>query len=73
MLHQIERKTEGSGKRFFLPATKPTCADMDLVTLENVRDCLAAGAGSVYEVAPAPDREKVRARASLVRMLELSE
>lgn len=73
VLHQIERKTEGSGKRFFLPATKPTCADMDLVTLENVRDCLAAGAGSVYEVAPAPDREKVRARASLVRMLELSE
>lgn len=73
VLHQIRRKTEGSGKRFFLPATKPTCADMDLVTLENVRDCLAAGAGSVYEVPSAPDWERTRARASLVRMLELSE
>lgn len=73
VLHQIRRKTEGSGKRFFLPATKPTCTDMDLVTLENVRDCLAAGAGSVYEVPSAPDWERTRARASLVRMLELSE
>lgn len=72
VVHQMKRMTEGSGKRFFLPATKPTCTDMDLVTLENVRDCLRAGVGSCYEVAPLPDSEGQRARAAMLRMLELS-
>ena len=66
---QIRKETEGSGKRLHFPATTPRCTDMDKITLEGIRNALRDGLGEVS----LPDESCCeRARASLVRMLELS-
>lgn len=67
--HEIDKRTAGSGKRFIYPSPTPRCKDMDMITLEGVRDALRDGAGEV----PMPD-ESVReaAKRSLERMLELA-
>ncbi|MGI6216972.1 MAG: quinolinate synthase NadA, partial [Coriobacteriales bacterium] len=67
--HQMEKLTEGSGKRFYFPKTTPICPDMQKITLEDVRDALLNSTG---EVPPADSNCRENARRSLSRMLELS-
>ena len=66
VLHELERRCAGSGKRFLFTPTPPRCADMELVTLEKVVSCLEELSGEVSvdaEAAPAAKR-------TLDRMLE---
>ncbi len=66
VLHELERRCAGSGKRFLFTPTPPRCADMELVTLEKVVSCLEELSGEVSvdaEAAPAAKR-------ALDRMLE---
>lgn len=70
--YELERRCAGQGKRFLFPATLPSCADMDRVTLEKVVACLRAGAGSSAEVAMPPAVFAEPAKRALDRMLELA-
>lgn len=56
---EMERATEGSGKRFYFPATTPICVNMAKVTPEKVLACLRDNTGQVsvpanVEAATAP-------------------
>ena len=64
---EMEKMTEGSGKRFYFPRTTPVCVNMAKVTPEKVLACLRDGTGEVgmpacVEAATTP----------LERMLELA-
>ncbi|MDO4429063.1 MAG: quinolinate synthase NadA [Atopobiaceae bacterium] len=65
---ELERQTTGTGKRFHFPATRPTCPDMDRITVERLVACLRDGSG---EVGLPPVEVAEGARAALTRMLEL--
>lgn len=67
VLHELERRCGADGKRFFVTATPPTCADMDSIALDKVVACLETGAGEVELDAQVP--ASVRARRALDRML----
>ena len=68
VLHELERRCAGAGKRFYFPATVPTCINMDMITLEKLVACLEAGAGEVQ--APADAAAAAQAKLTLDRMLE---
>ena len=40
VIHELEARTAGTGKRFFFPATTPVCPNMARVTAEKVLACL---------------------------------
>ena len=65
---ELERRCAGSGKRFYFPATRPSCPDMDRITSERLVACLREGTG---EVGLPPEDVATAARATLDRMLEL--
>ena len=67
VLYELEQRSAGQNKRFYVTTTPPTCADMDRVTLEKVVSCLKTGAGEV-ELPPVDQAE--RAKLVLDRMLE---
>lgn len=64
---EMERATEGTGKRFYFPTTTPVCVNMAKVTPEKVLACLRDGTG---EVALPANVEA--ATEPLERMLELA-
>ena len=47
VIHELEARTAGTGKRFFFPATTPVCPNMARVTAEKVLACLRDGTGEV--------------------------
>ncbi len=47
VVHELERQTAGSGKRFWFPETPPICPNMARVTAEKVLACLRDGTGEV--------------------------
>ena len=68
VLFELERRTAGSGKRFYFPATRPTCVNMDMIDLRRLVGCLATGSGEVsIDVTP---EAAERAKLTLDRMLE---
>ena len=64
---QIERRTEGQGKRIYFPEPAPACPNMAMVTPEKLLACLENMAGEV-----ALPAEPQRAVKPLERMLELA-
>lgn len=68
VLYELERRCKGTGKRFFFPATRPTCINMDMITLEKLVRCLEAGEGEV-EINVTPEAAD-QAKLTLDRMLE---
>lgn len=47
VLYELERRCQGTGKKFYFPAVQPTCVNMDLITLEKLVHCLETGEGEV--------------------------
>ncbi len=70
VLHELERRCAGQGKRFYFTRTVPTCVNMDMITVESLVRCLDRGTGEVEVDLTGAARE--RARAALDRMLELA-
>lgn len=68
VLYELERRCKGTGKKFFFPATRPTCINMDMITLEKLVRCLETGEGEV-EINVTPEAAD-RAKLTLDRMLE---
>ena len=69
VIHELERRTEGTGKRFFFPRTTPVCPNMARVTAGRVLACLRDGTGEVG----LPDESVIaRSTAALDRMLEMA-
>ena len=69
VIHELERRTAGTGKRFFFPRTTPVCPNMARVTAERVLACLRDGTGDVG----LPDESVIaRSTAALDRMLEMA-
>lgn len=68
VLYELERRCQGTGKRFYFPAVRPTCVNMDMVTLEKLVRCLETGEGAV-EIG-VDDAAAERAKLTLDRMLE---
>ncbi len=68
VLFELERRTKGSGKRFYFPATRPTCVNMDMISLKKLVSCLATGSGEVEIGVSAEAAEQ--AKLTLDRMLE---
>ena len=64
---EMERKTAGTGKCFYFPATTPICADMARVTPDKLLACLRDNTGEV----PMPTNA-LAATTPLERMLELA-
>ena len=64
---QIERRTEGQGKRIYFPEPAPACPNMAMVTPEKLLACLENMTGEV-----ALPAEPQRAVEPLERMLELA-
>lgn len=64
---QIERRTEGQGKRIYFPEPAPVCPNMAMVTSEKLLACLENMTGEV-----ALPEEPQRAVEPLERMLELA-
>lgn len=48
VIHELERQTAGTGKRFYFPRTTPICPNMARVTAEKVLSCLREGTGEVF-------------------------
>lgn len=67
VLHELERRCAGQGKRFYFPAPQPTCINMDMVTMEKLVRCLETGAGEVRIAVDESAAE--RAQRALDRML----
>ena len=55
-------------KKFFFPATRPTCVNMDMITLEKLVRCLETGAGEVH-IGVSPEAAE-QAKLTLDRMLD---
>lgn len=68
VLYELERRCKGTGKKFFFPATRPTCINMDMITLEKLVRCLETGEGEV-EINVTPEASD-QAKLTLDRMLE---
>ena len=68
VLYELERRCAGSGKRFYFPAVKPTCVNMDMITLEKLVRCLETGSGEV-EIG-VDEAAAAQAKLTLDRMLE---
>lgn len=68
VLYELERRCKGTGKKFFFPATRPTCINMDMITLEKLVRCLETGEGEV-EINVTPETAD-QAKLTLDRMLE---
>lgn len=68
VLYELERRCKGTGKKFFFPATRPTCINMDMITLEKLVRCLETGEGEV-EINVTPEAAD-QAKLTLDRMLE---
>ena len=68
VLYELERRCKGTGKKFFFPATRPTCINMDIITLEKLVRCLETGEGEV-EINVTPEAAD-QAKLTLDRMLE---
>lgn len=69
VIHELERQTAGTGKRFYFPHTVPVCPNMACVTAEKVLACLRDGTGEVG----LPDESIIaRSTAALDRMLEMA-
>ncbi len=64
---EMELATQGTGKRFYFPATTPICVNMAKVTPEKVLACLSDNTGEV----PMPNNVQA-ATTPLERMLELA-
>ena len=64
---EMELATQGTGKRFYFPATTPICVNMAKVTPEKVLACLRDNTGEV----PMPNNVQA-ATTPLERMLELA-
>ncbi len=47
VIHELERQTEGSGKRFWFPKACPICPNVARVTADKVLACLRDGSGEV--------------------------
>ncbi len=68
VLFELERRCADTGKRFFFPATRPTCVNMDMITLEKLVRCLETGAGEVQ--IGVTDEAAAQAKLTLDRMLD---
>ena len=68
VLFELERRTKGTNKRFYFPATRPTCVNMDMISLKKLVTCLATGSGEVEIGVSAEAAEQ--AKLTLDRMLE---
>lgn len=68
VIHELEKRNAGTGKRFYFPKTTPTCVNMDGITLRQVYDVLKDGTENVED--PGPYAEG--ARRALQRMLDLA-
>ncbi len=68
VLFELERRCKGTGKRFYFPATRPTCVNMDMITLEKLVHCLERGTGEVQIGVNEAAAEQ--AKLTLDRMLE---
>lgn len=47
VIHELEARTAGTGKRFYFPATTPVCPNMARVTAEKVLACLRDATGEI--------------------------
>ena len=68
VLYELERRCKDTGKKFFFPATRPTCVNMDMITLEKLVRCLETGAGEVH-IGVSPEAAE-QAKLTLDRMLD---
>ena len=68
VLFELERRCQGTGKKFYFPAVQPTCVNMDLITLEKLVRCLETGEGEVQ--IGVSDEAADQAKLTLDRMLE---
>ena len=68
VLYELERRCKDANKKFFFPATRPTCVNMDMITLEKLVCCLETGAGEVH-IGVSPEAAE-RAKLTLDRMLD---
>ena len=68
VLYELERRCKDADKRFFFPATRPTCVNMDMITLEKLVRCLETGAGEV-RIGVSPETAE-QAKLTLDRMLD---
>lgn len=68
VLYELERRCQGTGKKFYFPAVQPTCVNMDLITLEKLVCCLETGEGEVQ--IGVSDEAADQAKLTLDRMLE---
>ena len=68
VLYELERRCEGTGKKFYFPAVQPICVNMDLITLEKLVRCLETGEGEVQ--IGVSDEAADQAKLTLDRMLE---
>ena len=68
VLFELERRTQGTGKRFYFPKTRPTCINMDMISLRKLVACLASGSGEV-EIGLS-EEAAAQAKLTLDRMLE---
>ena len=68
VLYELERRCQGTGKKFYFPAVQPTCVNMDLITLEKLVHCLETGEGEVQ--IGVSNAAADQAKLTLDRMLE---
>ena len=68
VLYELERRCQGTGKKFYFPAVQPTCVNMDLITLEKLVRCLETGEGEVQ--IGVSDEAADQAKLTLDRMLK---
>ena len=68
VLFELERRCKGTGKHFYFPATRPTCVNMDMITLEKLVRCLEHGTGEVQ--IGVDEAAANQAKLTLDRMLE---
>ena len=68
VLYELERRCQGTGKKFYFPAVQPTCVNMDLITLEKLVHCLETGEGEVQ--IGVSDEAADQVKLTLDRMLE---
>ena len=68
VLYELERRCKDMDKKFFFPATRPTCVNMDMITLEKLVRCLETGAGEVH-IGVSPEAAE-QAKLTLDRMLD---
>ena len=68
VLYELERRCQGTGKKFYFPAVQPTCVNMDLITLEKLVHCLETGEGEVQ--IGVSEEAADQAKLTLDRMLE---